>query len=128
MLEGQSREFDISSEEGHGGGVSRSSPGRSSSERLLAAWAKLGHLIEWCADANAWTGLFLCELRPYRETFYWEAVGEMVSDYLREHPAACPESSLTDCLVATQCSASSDDPERVVHFREAWRADSRPIS
>ena len=45
----------------------------------------------------------------------------MVGDYVREHPVACPESCLTDCLVATQCSASCDDTERVVHFREAWR-------
>ena len=53
--------------------------------------------------------LFCAEARPYRETFYWEAVARMMSEYLAEHPAESPEDVLTDCLIATQCPPSSDD-------------------
>jgi len=65
--------------------------------------------------------LFCSEARPYRETFYWEAVAEMVSDHLGNHPGTSPEKALTDCLIATQCSPSADDSARMADFREAWR-------
>jgi hypothetical protein len=45
----------------------------------------------------------------------------MVSDYVVEHPMASPEKVLTDCLIATQSSPSSDDPDRMAHFRRAWQ-------
>jgi len=88
--------------------------------RLRAVWLKLGHFIEWCQDRSSWTRKFCLEARPYRETFYWEAVAEMVSDYMLDHPTRTPEAVLTDCLVATQHPPSSDDTDRIAHFREAW--------
>ena len=65
--------------------------------------------------------MFCVEPRPYRETFYWEAVAQMVSDYMSEHPTASPEKVLTDCLIATQSSVSPNDPDRMAHFRQAWQ-------
>jgi hypothetical protein len=81
----------------------------------------LGHLIDWCDDAEAWTKMFCSQIRPYRATFYWEAVADMVSDYMIDHPAADPEDVLTDCLVALQCAPSDDDPDELVRFRESWQ-------
>ena len=65
--------------------------------------------------------MFCSEIRPYRATFYWEAVADMVSDYMIDHPAADPEDVLTDCLVALQCAPSDDDPDELVRFRESWQ-------
>lgn len=90
--------------------------------RLQAIWAKLGNLVEWCDSSTSWLKkMFYTEARPYRETFYWEAVAQMVSDYIVAHPTASAERVLTDCVIATQCSPSPDDPDRLVHFREAWQ-------
>ena len=89
--------------------------------RLLALWSELGRLIEWCGDGETWLRMFCSEVRPYRETFYWEAVAEIVSDCVATHPEAPPEAVLTDCLVATQCSPSDDDSSRMVELREAWQ-------
>ena len=89
-------------------------------ERLQVVWRRIGHLIDWCNDANSWTKMFRSEARPYRETFYWEVVAEMVSDYMLDHPSAVPEDVLTDCLVAVQCAPSSDELERTTHFRKVW--------
>lgn len=89
--------------------------------RLRAVWSRLGHLIEWCDDGNSWLKKFCSEVRPFRETFYWEAVAEIVADYSAEHPDASPESILTDCLIATQCSPSHDDAAQMVRLREAWQ-------
>lgn len=97
-------------------------------DRLKVVWRRLGHLIDWCDGKQAWIKSFCLEARPYRETFYWEAVADMVSDYLLEHPTAAPEDVVTDCLVATQYSASPNDRERMDEFREMWSeilADSR---
>lgn len=88
--------------------------------RLQAVWSKLGHLIDWCDDAASWTQGFCSEARPFRETFYWEAVAEMVGDYLRDHPQDSGERALTDCLIATQCSPRSGDSERLTYFWDAW--------
>lgn len=90
-------------------------------DRLRVVWRRLGHLIDWCDSSEAWTKMFCSEARPYRATFYWEAVTEIVSDYMLDHPTASPEDDLTDCLVATQYSPSSDDPERLTEFRMMWR-------
>lgn len=89
-------------------------------ERLKVVWRRLGHLIDWCDSNQAWTKTFCSEARPYRAVFYWEAVADMISDYMLDHPAASPEDVFTDCLVATQYSASADDPERLTIFREMW--------
>jgi hypothetical protein len=89
-------------------------------ERLRVVWRRLGHLIDWCDSSAAWTRLFRSEARPYRATFYWEAVAEIVSDYMLDHPTASPEDVLADCLVATQYSPSSDDPVRLTDFLEMW--------
>ncbi len=89
--------------------------------RLRSIWSNVGHLVEWCDNSTSWLKMFCAEARPYRETFYWEAVAEMVSDYMSEHPTASPEDVLTDCLIATQSSPSSDDPDRMAHFRQAWQ-------
>ncbi len=89
-------------------------------ERLRVVWQSLGHLIDWCDSSTAWTQLFCAESRPYRETFYWEAVAHMVSNYLLKHSATDPADALTDCLIATQCSTSSDDGEALTEFRSMW--------
>jgi hypothetical protein len=89
-------------------------------ERLRVVWRRLGHLIDWCDSSAAWTRLFRSEARPYRATFYWEAVAEIVSDYMLDHPTASPEDVLADCLVAIQYSQSSDDPAKLTDFRESW--------
>jgi hypothetical protein len=89
-------------------------------ERLRVIWRRLGHLIDWCDSSAAWIQLFISEARPYRGTFYWEAVAEIVSDYMMDHPTASPENVLADCLVATQYLPSSDDPPRLTDFREMW--------
>ena len=89
--------------------------------RLRALWSKVGHLVEWCDSSTSWMKMFCVEPRPYRETFYWEAVAQMVSDYVMEPPTTSPERVLTDCLIATQSSPSSDDPDRMAHFRQAWQ-------
>jgi hypothetical protein len=100
--------------------VDRTSPPEDLDERLRVVWRRLGHLIDWCDSRAAWTRLFRSEARPYRGTFYWEAVAEIVSDYMMDHPTASPEDVLADCLVATQYSPSSDDPARLADFREMW--------
>jgi hypothetical protein len=84
-------------------------------------WQQLGHLFDWCDSGTAWTQLFCAEARPYRETFYWEAVARMMSEYLAEHQSASPEDALTDCLIATQCPPCSDDREALTEFREMWQ-------
>lgn len=89
--------------------------------RLRGIWSKVGHLVEWSDSSTSWMKMFCAEPRPYRETFYWEAVAQMVSDYVSEHPTTSPEKVLTDCLIATQSSPSSDDPDRMAHFRQAWQ-------
>lgn len=89
--------------------------------RLKALWSKLEHLIDWCDSAASWTERFCSEARPYREAFYWEAMAKMVDDYLRDHQGAIPEEVLTDSLVATQCSPSSGDSDRLHHFRSVWQ-------
>ena len=90
-------------------------------ERLRSVWRRIGHLVDWCDDAEAWTKMFCSEVRPYRATFYWEAVADMVSEFMIDHPAADPEDVLTDCLVAMQCAPSDDDPDKLVRFRESWQ-------
>lgn len=89
-------------------------------ERLRVVWRRIGHLIDWYDNANSWTRKFCSEARPYREIFYWEAITEVVSDYMVDHPSAVPEDVLTDCLVAVECSPSSDESERTTHFRKVW--------
>jgi len=89
--------------------------------RLQAIWAKLGNLVEWCDSSTSWLKMFCAEARPYRETFYWEAVAQMVSDYLSANPTVSAERVLTDCVIATQCSPSPDDPDTLIHFRETWQ-------
>jgi hypothetical protein len=89
--------------------------------RLRVIWSKLGHLIDWCDDDTSWIKAFCSELLPYRQTFYWEAVAKMVSDYLTDQPTASAEDVLADCLVATQCSPTSAEPDRLDHFRTAWQ-------
>jgi hypothetical protein len=89
--------------------------------RLQAVWSKVGHLVEWCPDSAAWIAMFYTEARPYRETFYWECVAQMVSDYLAAHPGASAEEALTDCLIATQASPAADDSKRMAYFAEAWQ-------
>jgi hypothetical protein len=90
--------------------------------RLRAIWSKVGHLVEWCPDSAAWITMFYAEASPYRETFYWESVAQMVSDYLSAHPAAPAEEVLTDCLIATQASPAADDSERMAYFAKAWQS------
>ncbi len=89
--------------------------------RLQNLWSKLGDLIDWCDDSESWIKLFCAEARPYRETFYWEAVAEMVSNYILEHPMTAAQRALTDCLIATQSSPSTGDSNMMTHFREAWQ-------
>jgi hypothetical protein len=88
--------------------------------RLQIVWSHLGHLIDWCQDSASWTDTFCSEARPYRETFYWESIAEMVSEYFEEHPGASRDLALADCLIATQSPACSDDSDRLVHFRTTW--------
>ena len=47
-------------------------------------------------------------------------LAEMVCDYIRDHPTESPEDALTDCLIATQCSPSPGDSERMAYFWNAW--------
>ena len=89
-------------------------------ERFESVWRRLGHLIDWCDSSEHWTNMFCLEARPYRAIFYWEAVADVVSDYMLEYPTNSPEDVLTDCLVATQYSPSPDDRERLAEFRSAW--------
>ena len=89
-------------------------------DRLQVVWRRIGHHIDWCDDQASWIRMFCSEARPYRQTFYWEAVANMVSDYMLEHPEATPNDVLTDCLVATQYSPSPDDRERVTGFCTMW--------
>ena len=99
----------------------RTSLPRDLENRLLVVWRRLGHLIDWCDSSETWTKMFCSESRPYRATFYWEAVADIVADYMLENPAADPEDVLTDCLVATQYSPSADDPDKLFRFRESWQ-------
>ena len=87
--------------------ISRTSLPAELEARLRAVWPKVGHLVEWCDGCAAWIAMFCAEARPYRETFYWESVAQMVADYLAEHPTASAEEVLTDCLIATQSAASA---------------------
>jgi hypothetical protein len=89
-------------------------------KRLRVVWRRLGHLVDWCDTSLSWTKMFCSEARPYWATFHWEAVAEIVSDYMLDHPAASPEDVLAECLVATQQGPPADDPERLAHFREMW--------
>lgn len=88
--------------------------------RLGAVWQAVGHLIDWCDDSAAWTQLFSSEARPYRETFYWESIARMLSEFLAKHPTAAPEEALSDCLIATQCSPGSDDSPTLHEFHRMW--------
>ena len=90
-------------------------------QRLQVVWQQLGHLIDWCDSSAGWTQLYCAEARPYRETFYWEAVARIMSEYLAEHPAESPEDALTECLIATQCPPSSDDREALTEFHNMWQ-------
>ena len=85
-----------------------------------AVWSKVGHLLEWCSSVSSWIKLFCTEARPYRETYYWEAIAQLVSSYLANHKGASAEKALTDCLIATQCPPSADDTHMIVHFRQEW--------
>ncbi|MHB0960511.1 MAG: hypothetical protein ACYC0X_31090 [Pirellulaceae bacterium] len=89
-------------------------------QRLLVVWQQLGDLIDWCNSGAAWTELFCSEARPYRETFYWEAVARMMSEYLADHPATSPDDALSDCLIATQCPPTSDDHDVLTEFHNMW--------
>lgn len=89
-------------------------------DRLQVIWRRVGHYVDWCDDFASWIKMFCSEARPYRATFYWEAVANMVSDYMLENPEVAPDDVLTDCLVATQSSPSSDDRERLGEFCEMW--------
>jgi hypothetical protein len=90
-------------------------------ERLRKVWHSLGDRIEWCDSVAAWIQLFCMEARPYRETFYWEAVARMVSDYVRNHTAESPDDVLADCLIASQCPPSPGDRGVLVEFHRMWR-------
>jgi len=90
-------------------------------ERLQVVWQQLGHLIDWCDGESAWEQLFCSELRPYRETLYWEAVARMVLEYLAAHPAALPREALSDCLIATQCPPCADDPAALKEVNAMWQ-------
>jgi hypothetical protein len=90
-------------------------------QRLQVVWQQLGHLLDWCGSSTAWMQLFCAEARPYRETFYWEAVARMMSEYLTEHQTESPEDVLTDCLIATQCPPSSDDRDALTEFHNMWQ-------
>ncbi len=105
----------------HPGQIDRTALPEELNRRLHAVWSRLGHLIEWCDSSAAWIKLFCTEIRPYRQTFYWEAVAELVADYLLDHPTTPPERALTDCLIATQYAPSPGDSERLTYFREAWQ-------
>ena len=91
-------------------------------ERLQVVWLQVGHLIDWCPDNSAWTRLFCTEVRPYWETFYWESIARMVTQYVHGHPAVSPEESLSECLIATQCPPSPDDCGMLAEFRAMWNA------
>ena len=90
-------------------------------ERLQVVWQQLGHLIDWCDSETAWKQLFCSEARPYWQTFYWEAVARMMSEYLAAHPAASPEAALSDCLIATQCPPCADDHATLKEFHVMWQ-------
>ena len=106
-----------------GGGTSptRTSLPHDLEERLQVVWQQLGHLIDWCDSDTTWVQLFCAEARPYRETFYWEAVARMMSEYLAAHPAASPEAALSDCLIATQCPPCADDHAALKEFHAMWQ-------
>lgn len=57
-------------------------------QRLQVVWQRLGHLIDWCDNSAEWTQFFCSEDRPYRETFYWEAVARMDGFDLNHAPRA----------------------------------------
>ena len=86
-----------------------------------AVWQQLGHAIDWCDSETAWKELFRSEARPHWQTFYWEAVARMMSEYLAAHPAASPEAALSDCLIATQCPPCADDPAALQEFHATWQ-------
>ena len=108
---------------GVGGGTSpsRTRLPQDMEARLQAVWQQLGHLMEWCDSAAAWMQSFCAEPRPYRELFYWESVARMVSEYLTVHPAASPQSALTDCLIATQCPPVPGDRGVLLEFHDRWQ-------
>jgi hypothetical protein len=105
-----------------GGGTSptRTSLPTGLEERLQVVWQQLGHLLDWCDTETAWKELFCSEARPYRETFCWEAVAHMMSEYLAAHPDTFPDDALADCLIATQCPPCSDDHEMLTKFQNMW--------
>ena len=90
-------------------------------QRLQVVWQVVGHLIDWCDSSEAWTQLFCSVARPYRETFYWEAIARMVPEYLAKHPTASPEDALSNCLIATQCSPCVDDRAALKEFHRCGR-------
>jgi hypothetical protein len=90
--------------------------------RLQVVWQSVGHLIDWCDSSAGWIQLFQSEVRPYRETFYWESVARMVADFLAQHPSTPPDEALSDCLIATQCPPCEDDPAALREFHQMWQA------
>ncbi len=90
--------------------------------RLLAVWDQVGPLVEWCDSSTQWLQAFLSESRPYRETFYWEAIAKLVADYVAAHPGTKAERAMTDCLIATQCPPLPDDRAVLIEFHQNWRA------
>ena len=90
--------------------------------RLLAVWDQVGHLVDWCDSGSQWLQAFLNEARPYRETFYWEAIAKLIADYVAAHPGTKAERALTDCLIATQCPPLPDDRAVLIEFHQKWRA------
>lgn len=89
-------------------------------QRLQVVWQTVGHLVDWCDSRAAWTKLFGSAARPYWETFYWESMTRMVSEYLSKHPMTPAEDALSDCLIATQCPPSPDDRAKLTEFRQMW--------
>jgi hypothetical protein len=100
--------------------VSRSLP-RDLEDRLQAVWQILGPMIDWCDSCAAWMQAFGLEARPYRETFYWESIARMVSDFLARHPGTRPGDALSNCLIATQCPPCADDPAALKEFHSLWQ-------
>lgn len=89
--------------------------------RLQAVWQRVGYLIGWCDREAAWLQLFDSEPRPHWQTFYWEAVARMVSEYSTAHPTDSLEAALADCLIATQCPPCADDQARLKEFHAMWQ-------
>jgi hypothetical protein len=90
-------------------------------QRLQLVWRQFGPWIDWCDNETAWLQAFCAEARPYRETFYWEAVARLTSAYAAAHPTATPARVLTECLIATQCPPTPDDRAVLIELYQMWR-------